>query len=122
MTQHRLVHCPSPAQFSRLARQAHVPCVSWRSPAFRHWRCGQGEARASAVHWVEWLPGIGVIGCCLDSEQGATGVVAHLTASVIGAAGPWPEPVRQLIVQRWTRRTLGVLAAGIEAGGSSKAS
>lgn len=66
------------------------------------------------MHWYEWLPGVGLVGCCLDSEQGATGVVAHLTTSVIVGAGVLPTGLRMIILHRWTRHALALIADDAE--------
>jgi hypothetical protein len=77
---------------------------------------GRSSQRARpAVFWRQRLPGNLQLRCCLEVEQGANGVLAHLSAQPMpDTTSPLAVLVSRLAVERWIAHELSVLARSAE--------
>lgn len=114
MTSHGLVRC-SPQRLLASAQERHAPCGPDRTERFPRWRDDDPRADRS-TSWVTRLPDGSVLGWCLEVDAGANGVLAHLSAAVVGGRlTRLPGPVQRLVLRRWTEHELAVLARAVEA-------
>lgn len=117
MTRHLLVRCPAQVLLDQAVRRHPTqqrepldqvdPVASWLS-----WPSKQ---RRPPVIWRQRLPGNLQLRCCLEVEQGANGVLVHLSA--VPATDPtWPPAamVSRLAVEAWIARELTILARDAE--------
>ena len=93
MTKHRLIRC-SPSAVLDTAYIGHTLVEDRAFDTLHHWRRPAESERGNAVHWYDHVPVIGDVGCCLSVDRGATGAVAHLTATAPLRRGVLPRPLR----------------------------
>ena len=126
MTRHRLVRCQAAALFTEASRR-HVggkAGITRTSPADAAgatppW-LGRSNSQHPAVRWRLRLPGGRWLDWWLEVEQGANGVLAHLSAV------PSSHPSRllqfrlsRLALEAWTAHELAVLGRGAESADSA---
>jgi hypothetical protein len=109
MTKHRLIRC-SPAAVLDTAYIGHTLVEDRAFDALHHWRRPAESERGNAVHWYDHVPVIGDVGCCLSVDRGATGAVAHLTATAPLRRRVLPGPLVRLALSSWSHRKLVGLA------------
>jgi hypothetical protein len=109
MTKHRLIRC-SPSAVLDIAFISHTFVEDRASDTLQHWRRPAESERSNAVHWYDHVPVIGDVGCCLSVDRGATGAVAHLTATAPLRRGVLPRPLVRLALSSWSHRKLLDLA------------
>ena len=124
MTRHRLFRCQASALFSEVSRrhaggQTSVAVNGHADAgAVAPW-LGRRSSPCSAMRWRVLLPGGGWLDWWLEVEQGANGVLAHLSAV------PSPHALRLLksrlswfALEAWTSRELIALGRGAESADS----
>jgi hypothetical protein len=114
MTKHRLIRC-SPARVLDTAYIGHTLVEDRAFDSLQHWRRPAESERGNAVHWYDHVPVIGDVGCCLSVDPGATGVVAHFTATAARGRVALPKPLLRLALSSWSHRKLRGLARVAEA-------
>jgi hypothetical protein len=114
MTKHLLIRC-SPAAVLDTAYLGHNVRDGRPFDNIQHWRRPAESERGNAFHWYDHVPGIGEVGCCLCVDQGATGSLAHLTATASPRRGVLPKPLVRLALSSWSYRKLVGLARIAEA-------
>jgi len=116
VTRHCLIRSDL-ADVVRAASQLHGKDVDEAGAATTdslHWRYAPGTAPDKTVRWRSRVVDGSVVSWCLEVEQGANGVLAHLSASALG--GPvarLPRRLRCLTLQAWSARELAGLAEAI---------
>jgi hypothetical protein len=112
LTEHRLIRATR-SDLLKIATLAHQ-CPSGevvRSLDVPRWRNWDAPDAERAACWRTRWPDGSVVAWCLEVEQGANGVLAHLSAAP--AAGPLrkvPPPLRRLALRAWAGRELAQLA------------
>ena len=109
MTKHRLIRC-SPSAVLDTAYIGHPLVENLAVDTLHHWHLPAESERGNAVHWYDHLPVIGDVGCCLSVDRGATGAVAHLTATAAARRVALPRPLVRLALSSWSHRKLLGLA------------
>jgi hypothetical protein len=118
VTCHRLIGCGLSNVREHVAELAGAEIAS-TATEWPRWFPHGAPRRAVVKGWREFGPGPHPgwpIDCCLEVEQGANGVLAHLSA-MPASDQPWPlpGPVTDLVVRMWTARRLAKLANAVEA-------
>jgi hypothetical protein len=112
-TSHRLIRCKSDTLLREAAHlhQPLSPAVAVQPSTFPSWRYPAGNAPEFTTRWRTQFPGGSAIGWCLEVEQGANGVLAHLSAAPL--SGPLrrvPDVVSRRALRALAWRELGSLA------------
>lgn len=114
MTSHRLVRCTAPRLLDHAAAAHPEPLSDSDRAGLPHWRDRAPLPDYSFV-WRCLLPDGSVLGWCLEVEQGANGILAHLSAGpVAGRATRLPHRLQRLALRPWTDRELAELARAVE--------
>jgi hypothetical protein len=128
MTRHRLVRCQAATLLSQVSRRhtgGHVESVllgtvqpgSELDPSpvkVTPWLGGSRLPR-TVTRWRQRLPGNRWLDCWLEIEQGANGVLAHLTvAPTSDTTWPLSSRLSRIAVEAWTAHELTALARGAE--------
>ena len=121
MTRHRLVRCQAAALLTeaslRHADDEPGKAATGATETGAPWlgRCGQS---CPAVRWRVQLPGGRWLDWWLEVEQGANGVLAHLSAVLSPRGfGILPSPLSRLALEAWTAHKLASLSRGAESAG-----
>jgi hypothetical protein len=121
MTRHRLVRCQAAALLTEVSRR-HVggkARVMRTNPvdaagATPPW-LGRSNSQHPAVQWRLRLPGGRWLDWWLEVEQGANGVLAHLSALPSWhPSSVLPSRLSRLALEAWTAHELAVLGRGAE--------
>jgi hypothetical protein len=112
-TKHRLIRC-APSAVLDTAYNGHTIVAGRAFDTLQHWRRPIESERGNAVHWYDYVPVIGDVGCCLSVDQAANGAVAHLTATASQRRGMLPDPLVRLALSSWSHRKLLDLARAAE--------
>ena len=120
MTRHRLVRCQAAVLFTEVSRR-HAGGQSSEangdppeSAVTAPW-LGCSSHRRPAVRWQLRLPRGRWLDCWLEVEQGANGVIAHLSAVPSPHAfSPLPPRLCQLALEAWIAHELAALGRGAE--------
>jgi hypothetical protein len=112
-TKHRLIRC-APSTVLHAAYSRHSLVADRAFDTLQHWRRPTESERGNAVHWYDYVPVIGDVGCCLSVDQAANGAVAHLTATASQRRGMLPDPLVRLALSSWSHRKLLDLARAAE--------
>lgn len=115
MTCHRLVRCPADLLIDQVIR---------RHPHSRAHREGDAAGVTSwlparsgrpRLVWQQEFPGSGWFGCCLVIEQGANGVLAHLSAAPVRVSrSPLLDRMSRFAADVWGAHELALLARSVE--------
>jgi hypothetical protein len=127
MTRHRLVRCQAAALFTEASRRrvggtpgATNSSSAEATAATPPW-LGRSSSQHPAVRWRLQLPGGRWLDWWLEVEQGANGVLAHLSA-----LPSWhpsrrlPSRLSRLALEAWTAHELAVLGRGAESANSAR--
>jgi hypothetical protein len=114
MTKHRFIRSPASVVLET-AYFRHQPLDARAFNRIQHWRRVAESERGNAVHWYHYVPGIGDVGCCLAVDQGASGAVAHFTATAPPRQRALPRPLVQIALSSWSYLELADLARVAEA-------
>jgi hypothetical protein len=114
MTKHRLIRC-SPSAVLDTAYLGHNVRDGRPFDTILHWRRPAESERGNAFHWYDHIRGIGEVGCCLCVDQGASGSLAHLTATAPRRRRALPKSLVRLALSSWSHRKLAGLARRAEA-------
>jgi hypothetical protein len=124
MTRHRLVRCQATALFTEVSRRhaTDQPGEADTGPAeaaaVAPW-LGRSSHPRPAVRWRLQMPGGGWLDWWLEVEQGANGVLAHLSAIPSPPASrPLTSRLSRLALEAWTAHELAALSRGAESAGS----
>ena len=112
-TKHRLIRC-APSAVLDTADNGHTLVGGHAFDTLHHWRRPTEFERGNAVHWYDYVPVIGDVGCCLSVDQAANGAVAHLTATASHRRGVLPIPLVRLALSSWSHHKLLDLARAAE--------
>jgi len=119
VTRHRLVRCPAQVLLDQaMLRYPTLPRdgrpIDQVEGAGIWFSCRSQRARP-AVFWRQRLPGNLHLRCCLEVEEGANGVLAHLSAQPIpDPTSPLAVLVSRLAVEPWIAHELSILARDAE--------
>lgn len=114
MTSHGLLRC-SPERLLAQASTRHGCGGVHLLDTGPRWRDGSGRPDRSTC-WRTRLPDGSVLGWRLEVEQGANGVIAHLSAAVVsGRLARLPPKLQRLALLPWTEHELAVLTRAVEA-------
>lgn len=114
MTSHRLVRCSAPRLLEHAAAVHPEQLSDGDRAQLPHWRDRAPQPDRSSSWRCALLDG-SVLGWCLEVEQGANGILAHLSAGPIaGRTTRMPGSIQRLALQTWTDRELAELARAVE--------
>lgn len=114
MTSHRLIRCAGPRLLKHAAAVHPEQLSDTDGAQLPHWRDRAPQPDHSSS-WRSSLPDGSVLGWCLEVEQGANGILAHLSAGPIaGWATRMPGTLQRLALHTWTDRELAELARAVE--------
>lgn len=124
MTRHRLVRCQADALFTEVSRRhgdgrrGAADTIPEGAEAAAPW-LGRSSRPHPALRWRLRLPGGHWLDWWLEVEQGANGVLAHLSADLSPpASGLLPTRISKLALAAWTAHELAALGRGAESAGS----
>ena len=126
MTRHRLVRCQAAALFTEVSRRhgdgrGAADAISDGAQAGAPW-LGRTSRPHPALRWRHRLPGGRWLDWWLEVEQGANGVLAHLSADLSPPASRLlPSRLSKLALEAWTAHELAALGRGAESAGSGPA-
>ena len=113
VTQHRFIRS-SPTAALNSAYLGHNLSDGRNFDNIQHWRRPADSERGNSVHWFDHIPVLGEVGCCFSVDGGATGAVAHLTATA-HSARKLPKAVLHVAISSWSHHKLAGIAKIAEA-------
>ena len=119
MTRHRFIRCTADVLLDR-AQRRHPGQHRDGSSTDPHdwvvsWFGSTSPRRRPAVVWRQQLAGNLDLGCCLEVEQGANGVLAHLSVKpTTDTTWRLAMLVSRLAVDAWVAHELSILARDAE--------
>ena len=118
MTRHCLVRCPTQVLLDQAMRRHPIQLRDGfpidQVDNLVSWFGSTGRRPRSTLVWRQRFPGNLHLRCCLEVEQGANGVLAHLSAKP-ATATTWPLAVlSRLAVEAWIAHELSILARNAE--------
>jgi hypothetical protein len=127
MTRHRLVRCQAAALFTEVSRRhaggrrGEADTISDEAQIMAPW-LGRSSRPRPALRWRLRLPGGRWLDWWLEVEQGANGVLAHLSADLSPPASRLlPSRLSKLALEAWTAHELAALGRRAESAGSGPA-